>query len=233
MRNALRQRLSHVFWIGGFPCSGKSSIATMLAEAYDFHVYHVDEAFEEHRQRVTVAKQPMLHKWADTPWSALWMRPTDVLLQETVACYEELFDMVLEDLPSLSGRKPILVEGACLLPYRVDEVLSRREQGVWLVPTERFQRAWHSGGGTWAEGVLRECDAPEQAFRNWLDRDVAVARWMLEQARGLGLICIEVDGRRAVTENARIVAGHFGLVKSWMPKHQHGEGGPAFRDLSG
>jgi hypothetical protein len=81
--------------------------------------------------------------------------------------------------------------------------------------------------------VLRECDAPEQASRNWLDRDVAVARWMLEQARGLGLICIEVDGRRAVTEKARIVAGHFGLVKSWMPKHQHGEGGPAFRDLSG
>lgn len=83
------------------------------------------------------------------------------------------------------------------------------------------------------EGVLRECDAPERAFRNWMDRDVAVARWMLEQARGLGLICIEVDGRRAVTENARIVAEHLGLVKGWMPKHQRGEGDPAFRDLSG
>ncbi|MBN1979061.1 MAG: hypothetical protein JW918_16795 [Anaerolineae bacterium] len=205
----------------------------MLSETYDLHVYHVDEAFEGHRQRVTLAKQPILHKWADTPWSDLWMRPTDVLLQETIACYEELFDMVLEDLLSLSGRKPILVEGTSLLPYRVDEVLPRREQGIWLVPTERFQRAQHSGGGTWVEGVLRECGAPEQAFRNWMDRDVAAARWMLEQARGLGLICIEVDGRRAVAENAQIVAKHFGLVKSLTLTHyQSGERGQAFRDLS-
>ena len=162
------------------------------------------------------------------------MRPMDILLKETIACYEELFALVLEDLLSLYREMTVIVEGTCLLPYRVDKVLSRREQGVWLVPTEKFQRAQHSGGGTWAEGVLRECNAPEQAFRNWMDRDVAVARWMLEQAKGLGLICIEVDGRHTVAENAKVVAGHFGLIKSWVPTHhQHGEGGRAFRDLPG
>lgn len=232
MRNELKRRLSHVFWIGGFPCSGKSSIATMLSEAYDLQVYHVDEAFEKHRQQVTPAKQPMLYKWADTPLNDLWMRPVSILLKETIVCYEELFDMVLKDLLSLPGGKPVLVEGTSLLPERVDEVLSRRDQGIWLVPTERFQKVQYSDGGTWVEGVLRECDAPRQAFQNWMDRDAAVVRWMVEQASGLGLMCIEVDVRRAVAENARIVAKHFGLVKSLKPGHyQHSEGSQAFRDL--
>jgi hypothetical protein len=234
MRNELKQRLSHVFWIGGFPCSGKSSIATVLSETYDFRVYHVDEAFEKHRQQVTSAKQPMLYKWADTPLSDLWMRPVSILLKETIACYGELFDLVLEDLLSLPGRKPILVEGTSLLPERVDEVLSRRDQGIWLVPTERFQKVQHLGGGTWVEGVLRECDAPRQAFQNWMERDAAIARLVVEQAKGLGLACIEVDVRRTVDENARIVARHFGLVKNWAPgRYRDGEEGQAFRDLSG
>ena len=35
---------THICWLGGSPCSGKSTISTRLGKAYDIHVYHVDDA---------------------------------------------------------------------------------------------------------------------------------------------------------------------------------------------
>ena len=225
MGNELKERLSHVFWMGGSPSSGKSSIATVLAEAYDIRVYHVDEAFDNHRERVTPAEQPMLLKWMTTPWNELWMRPVSVLLKEAIAYHEELFDMILDDLLSLAGRKPILVEGTSLLPERVHELLSGRQQALWVIPTDRFQKAQYADRGAWVEGLLRECDNPERVFINWMDRDLAFTKWMTAQISGLGLAYIEVDGKRSVAENAGVAARHFGLVKGLVPAPRRHNGG--------
>jgi 2-phosphoglycerate kinase len=222
----LKRQLSHVFWIGGSPCSGKSSIATILAEVYGFCIYHVDEAFEEFRQRVTPKDQPMLYKWTSMSLNDLWMRPVNVLLQDAITCHRELFDMVLENLLRLPDN-PILVEGTSLLPDRVEELLLEPGQGIWLVPTERFQRAQYINRKIWVEGILRDCQDPGQVLRNWIDRDIAVARWVVEKAKALRLPYIEINGKRSVAENASVVAKHLGLTKNlssqpvysqWMEK---------------
>ena len=218
----LRQRLSHVFWIGGSPCSGKSSIATILAEVYGLCVYHVDEAFEEFRRHVTLENQPMLYKWTSTSLDELWMRPVDVLLQDAITCHSELFDMVLKNLLKLP-ESPIIVEGTSLLPDRVEELLLRRGQGMWLVPTERFQRAQYVNRQVWVEGILRDCRYPGQVLKNWIDRDIAVARWVIEKTKDLRLPCIEVDGKRSVAENASAVAKHLRLAKSPSPQPVHSQ----------
>jgi len=44
-------RLSNVFWLGGSPCSGKSSISEILPQRFNLDVYHVDEAFAAHRAK--------------------------------------------------------------------------------------------------------------------------------------------------------------------------------------
>ena len=61
----------------------------------------------------------------------------------------------------------------------------------------------------WVQDILCQCEKPEQAFRNWMDRDVAFARWVARSATRLGLKLLEVDGKRTIAENARIVAQHF------------------------
>jgi hypothetical protein len=55
------------------------------------------------------------------------------------------------------------------------------------------------------------CTNPDQAFQNWMDRDVAFARWVGTQTQELGLELMKVDGRRTITENAMLVAEHFQL----------------------
>lgn len=207
----LAQRLAHVLWMGGSPCSGKSSIAQHLAGKYGLRTYHCDEAFTEHQPRITAHEQPMLYKWTHTAWTELWMQPLKVLVDEAITCYQEHFQMVVKDLLSLPHSDPILVEGTCLLPGSVSPLLSSKEQAIWIVPTEAFQKAHYRERGDWVDAILSECADPEQAFHNWMDRDAEFARWVLRETTELGLRTVQVDGARTIAESARLVAGFLRL----------------------
>jgi 2-phosphoglycerate kinase len=182
-----------------------------LADQYKLRTYHCDEAFAEHRQQVTAGQQPLLHKWTHTAWDELWMQPHETLVAEAIACYQEHFQLVMKDLLALPHSEPILAEGTCLLPSSVDKVLSSKDRAIWIIPTEAFQKAHYRDRGAWVERILSECAQPEQAFRNWMDRDVAFATWVTKTASERGLRIVQVDGMRTIAENARIVAGLFSL----------------------
>jgi adenylylsulfate kinase-like enzyme len=48
----VRKRLSHVLWIGGGPCVGKTTLARLLAGKYDLKIYNLDwHAVREHTLR--------------------------------------------------------------------------------------------------------------------------------------------------------------------------------------
>lgn len=205
-------RLDHILWVGGSPCSGKSTIVGMLSEANALLSYHCDEALRQQGRRITSASTPNLYKWTTTPWNELWMQPPHVLLEEAIGSYREHFRMVLDDLAALPGPGPVLVEGTCLLPECVDRVLVDRQSAIWLVPTEEFQRAHYPRRGAWVQGILNQCEDPDLALQNWMDRDVAFAEWATRQAELLGLRCMIVDGQRTIRQNARQVAGHLGLT---------------------
>jgi 2-phosphoglycerate kinase len=207
-----KYQFEHILWMGGSPCAGKTSIADLLADQYRLVVYHADEMFDEHQRRVTRTQQPYLYKWTHTPWNDLWMQSKEKLLEEAVECYSEQFEMIVRDLNKRSSKERILVEGNSLLPDRVAELLSKKEGGIWVVPTESFQRERYRARGQWVEEILAECDDPEGAYRNWMERDAAFGQWINERARELNLEVIEVSGQRTLEVNAEIIARHFGLI---------------------
>ncbi len=210
----LRERLAHVRWLGGSPCSGKSSITEILAGRYSLCVYRVDVAFDRHRQRFTPERHPTLTKWTQTSWDELWMQPADVLLSEAIADYTEHFEFILEDLLELPGPDPLLAEGTALLPRLVAPLLSQPRQALWMVPTERFQRAMYPERGEWVQRILATCEDPDAALKNWMDRDVAFARWVLAETERLGLPSMVIDGTHRIETNAERVAQFFGFADS-------------------
>jgi hypothetical protein len=209
--NSLRKALSHVYWIGGSPCAGKSTIVELLSETHPFQGYNCDQAFERHSKQVTPEKQPTFHKVLHMTWDEIWMRPVDVLLADEIAIYGEEFAMILQDLLALSRLPPILAEGAALLPHLVHDVLANPWQAIWIVPGEAFQRKRYPRRGAWVQGILSQCRDPEQAFQNWMDRDVAFGRRVSVEAAARGLQVLRVDGQHTVAENAEIVRAHFRL----------------------
>ena len=209
--NSLREALSHVYWIGGSPCAGKSTIVELLSETHPFQGYNCDQAFEWHSKQVTPEEQSTFHKVLHMTWDEIWMRPVDVLLADEIAIYGEEFAMILRDLLALPRSPPILAEGAALLPHLVHDVLANPWQAIWIVPGEAFQRRQYPRRGAWVQEILSQCRDAEQAFRNWMDRDVAFGRRVSAEAAARGLKVLRVDGQRTIAENAEIVRAHLGL----------------------
>ena len=204
-------KLEHVFWLGGSPCAGKSSISEILASRFDLEVYRVDEAFEVHAQRCDAVLHPALTKWRSSSWNQRWMQPIDDLVQNAIACYDEHFTMVLEDILSLPNRTPLLVEGTALLPRKVAGVLAERNRAIWVVPTAGFQSR-HYSKREWVGEILAQCDNSEAAFHNWMRRDVEFAHWVAAEVNALGLELLQVDGKHTVEDNAMRLATHFQLT---------------------
>ena len=55
---AQRQRLSHVLWLGGTPCSGKSSVAQQLIAQHAVQLYHYDRYEQAYLARRDPARHP-------------------------------------------------------------------------------------------------------------------------------------------------------------------------------
>ena len=117
--------------------------------------------------------------------------------------------MILADLAALPADRPILAEGAALLPELVAPDLADPRCAIWVVPTEAFQRH-HYAQRPWIGDILAQCSQPEQAFRNWMDRDAAFARHVLASAGARGLATLLVDGHTALEANAAAIAARFG-----------------------
>ena len=203
--------LNRVFWLGGSPCSGKSSISEILARRFDLDIYHVDEAFEAHRQRINPAQQPALSKWLASSWNDRWMQPVDNLVREAIACYREHFALIVDDLAARPIAKSILVEGTALLPRQVADRLKQNSHAIWVIPTGGFQREQYSKRD-WAHTIVEQCDTPEVAFGNWMERDIRFAEWIEAETATLGLQLLKIDGSRTVAENANEIARSFKLV---------------------
>jgi 2-phosphoglycerate kinase len=204
--------LGHVYWLGGSPCAGKSSIGALLAHEFGLQVFSVDEAFsQKHRHHLDLRKQPTLHKWVTSPWADLWVQPADVLLAEAKAAYREHFELILEDVSQIPDASQILVEGTALLPDRVSSLQVTHHRAIWLVPTEEFQRTHYPSRGNWVHDILEQCHDPDQALQKWMDRDVAFAKWVVDRTQALGYRVLEIDGTRGIEEYATLVARHFQL----------------------
>ena len=198
--------LAHVFWIGGSPCSGKSSVADMLAEKYDCRVYHCDEAFERHKTEL-----PAMQMILAMTWDEIWMRPVDVLERDQFEIYRDEFGLILDDLLALSASRPIIAEGTALLPGTVAAVLADPRQAIWVIPTPEFQRQRYPLRGAWVSEILRQCADPDGAFHNWMERDIAFGRTVAAEAAGRGFRVVHIDGSFPIEETAAMVEDHFQL----------------------
>jgi 2-phosphoglycerate kinase len=204
-------KAENLFWLGGSPCAGKSSVGEIIASRFGLDVCHVDEAFDVHAQRFDPTRHPVLTKWLASSWNQRWIQPVDSLVQDAIACYQEHFTLILEDLFSISNLKPLLVEGTALLPRQVAKVLSRQSRAIWMIPTADFQKA-HYTERDWARDIAWQCDNPEVAFHNWMERDIRFAKWIEAEVSDLHLRLLKIDGNRTIIEIAEAVATHFEFV---------------------
>ena len=147
----------------------------------------------------------MIHHLHQLSCDELWLRPVAEQLRTEIEYHVQQFQLILADLRQLPAKQKILVEGAALMPTAVLPHLSQPEHAIWIVPTESFQRH-HYAQRPWIHNVLQNCSQPDQAFENWMLRDIAYAKWNRLKQPVRQLNCLVVDGSHSITENCQRVA---------------------------
>lgn len=203
--------MKNTFWLGGSPCSGKSTLAQSLTEQYELYYYECDKHYDDHIARANPAEHPVMCRLRAMGWNELWMRPVEEQVRDELAFYREEFGMILEDLAALErGGKPVLLEGAALLPELLHGIGVTAAQALYAVPTEDFQRAQYARR-PWIRGILAECIDPEQAFENWMARDADFAREVASSAQGLGYRVLLTDEDSSPEGTLHTAVAHFSL----------------------
>lgn len=210
LTSRVRQLLAHAYVLGGSPCSGKSTVAAQLAAQFGLDTYKVDDHDAAHMARCRPAQQPVMCRYAAMSWDEIWMRPVPLQIDEEFDFYRERFGLIAQDLVDREPTRPIIVEGAALLPELIHAYGADPARVLFMVPTAAFQ--WrHYRQRPWISGILAQCADPEQAFANWMARDLGFGQAILRQAQEHGYATMVVDGTRTIAATTADVVIALGL----------------------
>lgn len=201
---------TNIYWLGGSPCSGKSSVAERLCETYGMTYYKGDDYFGEHLERGHARGNPWATRLRHATSEFIFMRSLEENLDLSFSIFREEFPFVIEDIRSLP--KPILIEGCVALPESLASLNILKRNAFYMVPTEEFQRA-HYAKRLWAPERVADTSDPTQALENWMRRDVVFARQVAAAAESLEYPVVWVDGSLSIEETVNRVARHFDLKK--------------------
>ena len=209
---ALRERLRHVYWIGGGSGAGKSTIARRIADAHGLCVYSTDDVMAEHARRSTREECPLLHRFMAMDMDERWVNRSPHAMLDSFHWFRgEAFDMIVDDLLRLPREPAVIAEGFRLLPHLVGPLLAMPGHAVWLLPTPEFRQAVFASRGEPRAGFLARTSDPERALRNLLERDRRFTEILRDEATRLGMPVVEVDGGTTEDEVTGTVSGMLGL----------------------
>ena len=209
---ALRDRLRHVYWIGGASAAGKSTITRRIAAEHGLQIYATDDVMPDHAKRSTAEDCPLLHNFMAMTMDERWVNRSPREMLETFHWFRgEGFSLIIEDLLTLSQETGVVADGFRLLPHLVKSLLADLNHAVWLIPTPEFRKAVvdRRGGPAW--GFIARTGDPERALRNLLERDAMFTEHLTEEAQRLDVNIIQVDSTVTEDEVAGRVAELFGL----------------------
>jgi len=199
--------MANVYWIGGAPDAGKSTVAELLCARYGLMAYHYDGAEQSHLSRLPC--RSAYRTLMDASFDGRWLdaEPKE-LCELALASFRERWPLVLEDLRGF-GTRQVVAEGFGLMPEIVGAVAAP-ERAVFLVASEEFKSNSVARRDK-PEGRHQTRD-PDRARRNMLDRDTLIAEEVRVQADKLAMLVVEARLGRSAEGLANLVATWFRLT---------------------
>src|SRR4051794_27920866 len=109
---AIRDRLRHVYWIGGGSGAGKSTVAASIAAKHGFTLYDTDQAMANHGARMAPQDSPLLRQFINMAADQRWVNRSSQVMLETFHWFRgEGFELIVEALLDHAVEQPVIVEG--------------------------------------------------------------------------------------------------------------------------
>lgn len=210
MSDSLSLALTHILWLGGSVCSGKTTISEALAAKHGLRVYHCDRHEAEHVARGRPDRHPTLAASPALDIDEAWLLPSPERLAATSGQFHrERFELIIEDLLAMPSDRPILAEGYGLLPECVVPVIAETRRALWLISRPDFLTAMRDKRGMTIPALTSD---PARAHSQIIARDILMAAALRQSVTSRGLTFFDVDGSVSLAEMTALVARHFGLA---------------------
>ncbi len=208
---ALRERLQHVYWLGGGSGGGKSTITRRIAADHGLTVYATDDTMADHARRAGDEDAPYLAQFKSMDMDERWAQRSPETMLDTFHWFRgEEFNLIIEDLLTRPSDTGVIAEGFRLLPTLITPLVADLRHVVWLLPTPEFRLvAFESRGTTW--DIPHKTSNPARAYRNLLERDRMFTDRLREETKRLGLPVIDVDTSMSEDDLTELVTRSFGL----------------------
>lgn len=197
------------YFIGGSPCSGKSTVAEILSKKHDLYYFKVDDFLDQYTKMGASKGYKICQKQERMSAEETWMRDPLLQCEEEIAFYEEIFAFVLADLEKMEGRG-IITEGAAYLPKLMNRLGVPKDRYLAMTPARDFQ-IHHYRQRDWVPFVLEGCCDKEKAFSNWMNRDLLFGQEVRRQCHEERYTSIVNDGSIPLDALVSKVGSHFGL----------------------
>lgn len=200
-----------VYWIGGSPCCGKSTISEMLVSEFGFEMYRCDDHLDRYTEIGIENGVEIMKKFKCMNLDETWLRDVKEQVEDEVEFYREVLKIIVGDLEKNYKGKSVLVEGAVILPEFIKNNGIDNSNYICMVPTKEFQIDKYSKR-EWVKYYLQGCSDTKKAFENWMERDVMYAKIVKRDADNYGMNVIVVDDSKSIDENYLVVKQLFALA---------------------
>lgn len=202
--------MMNIYYIGGSPCSGKSTVAEILSEQYDLYYFKVDDFLDSYTKQGALKGYPVCRKQMELTPDQIWMRDPVLQCREELIYYGEVFEFIVRDLEQIKNINGVITEGAAYVPRLMRDAQIPGNRYISITPTKEFQ-LFHFRKRTFVPYILRGCSNMEKAFDNWMERDILFAGEVRKQCGETGYTSVINDGSMEIAEMADLVVSHFGL----------------------
>lgn len=198
-----------VYYIGGSPCSGKSTVAEALAARYSLTYFKADDFLDALIAEGAAAGLPLCERIRRMTAEETWMRTPEVQCREELDFYAEVNSLLMQRLNMVESAA-VVAEGACFLPQLMHDLGIPPRQYIAITPSRDFQVSRYRER-PWVPHILRDCTDPDAAFANWMARDALCAEEVRQQCTRLGYASLLTDGSVGEADRLAQAARHFGL----------------------
>ena len=197
----------NVLFIGGSPCSGKSTVAEKMAKEYGAFYFKVDDHLDELIKTAAQQGNPVCRKIRQLSSDEIWMRDPEIQCREEFRIYSEIAPYLFNRIHEIHADR-IITEGAAYTP----EVMKNHETGSYIVilAAPEFQMTQYKKR-EWVSRILADCSEKEAAFGNWMQRDILFARQVKSDCVSLGIPYLMNDGAQSIDRFYQSVKDALGL----------------------
>jgi len=199
-----------IYWIGGSPCCGKSTISEKLVKEYGFKYYKCDDYLDRFIEIGVKEKNPLMTSISQMTQDEIWLRNVNEQVLEEFEFYRYALKIIKKDIEERFVDDYVIVEGAALLPEFMKENNIATNRYICMTPSREFQIEKYKER-KWVQHYLSSCSDWEKAFENWMLRDIDYASIVRNEAKSMEYMALEVDGTIGIEEVYQLVKKEFNL----------------------